>query len=136
MIGAWASRGLARGRPSENLPLHARSGPLGKSGLMDPPPGWTNPIVAVPGQFQRGIDPTRLRPSRRDLEETRLDAQRALLLANRPRATPILVSTDGVIFDGHHAARVAAEEGRPVDIMVTSMPVIATAATILELPVR
>jgi hypothetical protein len=103
---------------------------------MGPPPDWVNPITASAGQFQKDVDPARLLPSRRDLVRIRLEAQRALLLANHVRATPIQVTIGGVIFDGHHAVRAALEEGRLVEILVTPMPIAASAASILDLPVR
>jgi hypothetical protein len=103
---------------------------------MEPSPGWVNPITAKPGHLQQDVDPSSLRPSRQDLIKARLEAQRALLLSNHVRATPILVTIDGVIFDGHHAVRAAAEEGRLVDLLVTPMPVVAAAASIMDLSVR
>jgi hypothetical protein len=76
-----------------------------------------------------------LLPSRSDLIRRRLDFQRQLLRHGTPRLTPIQVTTDGVIFDGHHAVRAAAEEGRLVDVTVIGFPVPATADSILDLPV-
>lgn len=66
---------------------------------------------------------------------TRLDLQRQLLVSGTPRHTPIQVTTDGVIFDGHHAVRVAAEAGRLIEVKVIAFPQPATADSILDLPV-
>jgi hypothetical protein len=103
---------------------------------MEPPPDWVNPVTASAGQSQKEVDPARLLPSRHDLVRRRLEVQRALLLSNHVRATPILVTIGGVICDGHHAVRAALEEGRLVEILVTPMPIAASAASILDLPVR
>lgn len=65
-----------------------------------------------------------------------LDFQRALLRAGTKRWTPIQVTRDGVIWDGHHAARAAAEEGRLVDVLVVDLAVNAVGDLILDLPVR
>lgn len=102
---------------------------------MSPPPGWRNPIQAAVGQIQRGIDPLLLLPSCPDLVRTRLDFQRRLILAGIPRLTPVRVTTAGVIYDGHHAIRAAAEEQRTVDVVVVDQPVQASATSILHLPV-
>src|SRR5207249_2380798 len=85
---------------------------------MSFPAGWQNPITAAPGQVQRGVDPARLLPSRGDLVRPRVEFQRALVRSGRPRLTPIQVTPDGVIFDGHHGVRAAAEEGTLVDVLV------------------
>ncbi len=67
---------------------------------------------------------------------TRLAFQRALLLSGGARLTPIKVTPQGVIYDGHHMARAAAEEGRKVDVLVIDQVVPAVASSILALPVR
>jgi hypothetical protein len=100
-----------------------------------PKPGWTNPITVPAGQTQAGVDPGELLPSRSDLIRTRLDLQRQLLVSRTPRQTPIQVTTDGVIFDGHHAVRAAAEMGRLIDVKVIAFPQAPTADSILDLPV-
>jgi hypothetical protein len=100
------------------------------------PAGWITPITVPPGQAQSGVDPQALLPSRHDLSRVRLEGQRALLLAGTPRLTPIQVTPDGVIWDGHHAVRAAAEEGRTVDVRVVPITVPPAAASILQLPVR
>ncbi len=103
---------------------------------MTGPAGWQNPIAARPGQIQQGVDPLRLLPARRDLQRVRLDAQRVLLLGGTPRKTPITVTLDGVIWDGHHAVRAAAEEGRLVNVPIVDLRATPVAAAILNLPVR
>jgi len=100
---------------------------------MTVPPGWQSPITAQPGQTQQGVDPLRLLPARRSLQRIRLDAQRALLLAGTPRTTPITVTRDGVIWDGHHAVRAAAEEARLVDVLIVDLRATPVAASILNL---
>jgi hypothetical protein len=100
-----------------------------------PAPGWTNPITVPAGHTQSGVDPRRLLPSRPDLIRSRLDVQARLLWAGTPRFTPVQVTTDGVIFDGHHAVRAAAEAGGLMDVKVVAFPVPAAADSILDLPV-
>jgi hypothetical protein len=103
---------------------------------MSFPAGWITPITVPPGQTQSGVDPKAILPSRHGLPRARLEAQRALLLAGTPRLTPIQVTPDGVIWDGHHAVRAAGEEGRTVEVRVVRITVPPTAASILQLPVR
>jgi hypothetical protein len=103
---------------------------------MNPPQGWHNPITETPGRVQRAVDATQLLPSRTDLSQARLAQQRALFLAGTPRRTPIQVTPDGVIWDGHHAVRVAAERGETVDVLVVPAQVPSSGMTILQLPVR
>ena len=99
------------------------------------PPGWKNPITAPAGSVQSGVDPLALLPGRDDLVQARLDFQRVLLQNNRKRLTPILVTADGVIYDGHHAVRAAAEIGQAVDVKITAQILPPTADSILDLPV-
>jgi hypothetical protein len=103
---------------------------------MDVADEWGNPITEPPGQIQVGVDPKRLRPSRDDLILSRLNLQRHLLRSRRHRYTPIVVSKDGVIIDGHHAVRAAAEDGRSVDVLVRDFPIVARGESILDLPLR
>jgi hypothetical protein len=103
---------------------------------MSFPPGWQNPITAVPGQMQHGVDASLLLPSRPDLSNARLTVQRSLKQASQPRHTPILVTPQGVIWDGHHAVRVAAEDGDVVTVKVVADTVPPNGLTILQLPVR
>ena len=103
---------------------------------MTPPQGWRNPINVGPGGVQAGIDPALLLPSRHDLVRQRLEFQRSLTKAGRSRFTPVLVTPDGVIFDGHHAVRAAVEEGKTVDVQVVGISIQSVASSILSLPIR
>ncbi len=103
--------------------------------VMPFPANWQNPITVAPGQFQANVDPLMLLPSRSDLSQVRLDMQQALLDAGARRTTPIEVTSDGVIWDGHHAVRIAAEKRLPITIKVVSVKVNSTAPSILLLPV-
>jgi hypothetical protein len=103
---------------------------------MPIPPDWQNPITAAPGQTQAGVDPTRLLPGRGDLVRSRVDAQRRLLLAGIPRLSSVQVTPDGVIFDGHHMVRAAAEEGKLIDVRVVGISQPPAGELILDLPVR
>src|SRR5437588_6379860 len=78
------------------------------------PAGWQNPITVAPGQVQTGVDARLLLPGRHDLERVRLEFQRSLQQSGRRRYTPIKVTRGGVIWDGHHAVRAAAEAGLPL----------------------
>ena len=100
------------------------------------PPAWQSPITAQPGQTQVGVDACSLLPSRIDLEQWRLDLQSALRQAGTPRSTPIRVTTQGVIWDGHHAVRLAAERGETVDVRIIPILVPPSGFMILQLPVR
>jgi hypothetical protein len=99
-----------------------------------PSPGWVNPINVPVGQTQTGVDPLMLLPSRSELLRGRLAFQRQLIQSGVARHTPIHVNSDGVIFDGHHAVRAAAEEGRMIDVKVIDFPLPATADSIMDLP--
>jgi hypothetical protein len=101
---------------------------------MESPDHWLNPISGSPGQIQNRVDPKMLRPSRDDLIVARLKFQRQLLLSGQVRFTPIIASREGVIIDGHHAVRAAAEEGRTIDVMISALLVRAQGNSILDLP--
>ena len=100
------------------------------------PPAWQSPITAQPGQVQVGVDACSLLPSRTDLEQARLDVQAALRQTGTRRSTSILVTIEGVIWDGHHAVRLAAENGETVDVRVVALLESPSGLTILQLPVR
>ena len=102
---------------------------------MPIPAGWQNPITVSAGQTQQ-VDPTQLLPSRGDLVRARLEGQRRLLLSGTPRFTPVQVTPDGVIFDGHHMVRAAAEIGKLIDVRVVGITQPPTGEMILDLPVR
>ncbi len=103
---------------------------------MNSPPQWQNPITAAPGQTQTAVDARLLLPGRGDLVRVRLEFQRSLLQSGQSRYTPIQVTRGGVIYDGHHAVRAAAEADAAVDVLVVDQVVSATASSILDLPVR
>lgn len=94
-----------------------------------------NPITAQSGQLQASVDPLLLLPSRSDLSQVRLDMQQALLEAGTERNTPIEVTPDGVIWDGHHAVRIAAEKGLLVTVKVVNVKLNPTVSSIMALPV-
>lgn len=102
---------------------------------MTVPANWHNPITASPGQLQSNVNPLHLLPSQRDLSQLRLDMQQALMDAGVTRTTPIEVTPEGVIWDGHHAARLAAEKGEAVEVKVVNVRVSSTASSIMDLPV-
>ena len=66
-----------------------------------------------------GIDPLSLTAGRANLVRSRLQRQRRLDDAGIARWTPIEVTRKGVVYDGNHAVRVAAERGRNVVAVVT-----------------
>jgi hypothetical protein len=99
------------------------------------PANWQSPITALPGQVQSDVDPLTLLPSRYDLAQLRLDIQRSLMDAGRERSTLIEVTTDGVIWDGHHAVRAAAEKARLITVKVVNVSLNPTATNIIDLPV-
>jgi hypothetical protein len=61
--------------------------------------------------------------------------QQALLDAGTVRSTPIEVTPDGVIWDGHHAARIAAKSGMRISVKVVNVKAKPTALSIRDLPV-
>jgi hypothetical protein len=103
---------------------------------MSLPVGWQNPIIVPAGQLQKAVDARLLLPSRSDLIQLRLDFQRALRQMGRQRLTPIQVTVQGVIWDGHHAVRAAAERGETVDVLIVDSVAPASGLTLLQLPVR
>jgi hypothetical protein len=105
-------------------------------GDPEPAVGPANPITASPGFPQRGVDPTALRAGNQtSLEASRIANQKALILSGTPRFDPIVVTRDGVVIDGAHAVRAAAELGQTVDVVVS--PVNMTPGPpIIDLPIR
>ena len=100
------------------------------------PGDWQNPIVAPVGQAQTGVNPKMLLPSRPDLLRKRVEAQRGLLLGAGVRLTPVKVTIEGVIFDGHHMVRAAAEEGKLIEVSIVAIIQPPIGEIILDLPVR
>ena len=103
---------------------------------MSSPPGWNNSIRVLLGQSQAGIDARSLLPSRSGLSKARLDQQRLLRQSHTARSTPIQATVDGVIWDGHHAVRAAAEASDQVDVLVVAIVEAWSGMTIVQLPVR
>jgi hypothetical protein len=103
---------------------------------VDRPENSINPINGMPGSIQNRVDPKMLRPGRRNLIAARLNFQRQLLVSGQTRFTPIIASREGVIIDGHHAVRAAAEQGRSIDVMISDLVVAAQGDSILELPLE
>jgi hypothetical protein len=103
---------------------------------MRPPKGWQNPITVSAGRTQKDVDPALLLPSRPNLVRSRLEFQRQLIRTGQQRFTPIQENANGVIYDGHHGARAAAEEGRTIDVLVIDVPLSPMASSIFALPVR
>jgi hypothetical protein len=99
------------------------------------PQGWLNPITAKPGTSQN-VPADLLLPSRPELVRGRLDLQRALVSAGQARFSPIQVTPDGVIWDGHHGARVAAELGLSINVNIVNVAVQPVGLLLLDLPVR
>ncbi len=81
-----------------------------------------DPSQAKNGAVLRGIDPASLQSNRAELEESRVEDQRQLIATGTPRHTLILVNCQGIILQGNHGARAAAEAGTPVDVRVLDFP--------------
>src|ERR1017187_3564693 len=99
------------------------------------PVNWLSPITAALGQLQSNVDPLALLPSRGDLSQLRLYPHRGRVDAGIERHTPIEVAPDGVIWDGHHAVRVAADKGVTVTVKVVNVRLNPTASSIMDLKV-
>jgi hypothetical protein len=67
--------------------------------------------------------------------DRRLGVQAALRQTGTPCSTPILVTSEGVIWDEHLAVRLAAENGERVDVRFALLES-PSGLTILQLPVR
>jgi len=100
------------------------------------PPGWNYPITAASGTVQAAVKSNDLLPSRVELNRQRLEEQRRLLSAGQTRYTPLQATTAGVIWDGHHGIRAAAEQMVTVDVLVVDVPLSPIGKLILDLPVR
>jgi len=100
-------------------------------------PGRPFPENPSPGEILEGIDPNTLQAGRPDLVGDRLDVQKMLLQNRTPRHTPISATQEGVIWDGNHGTRAAADVGKVIEVEVVDpgCPVNAH-GTVTELPVR
>src|SRR5690606_28849704 len=107
-------------RPRRTPDRRGRARGGGDIGVMAPgsPSGWRNPITVAEGEQQRGVPAADLLPSRRDLWQVRIDHQLQLIRGGKSRWTPVVVTPQGVIVDGHHAVRAAADAGLNVDVVV------------------
>jgi hypothetical protein len=94
-----------------------------------------DPAAAIPGQVLTGIDPASLRAGQQTvLDANRLEVQRDLIRRGIRRYTPIEVTSEGIIADGHHGCRAAAEAGKPVEILIVLYELEA-GPPIVDLPV-
>ena len=100
-----------------------------------PNPGSQFPVGAPTGRTIPNIDPNSLQAGRGDLMTGRLARQQQLIEQGTPRITPIKVTPEGVIWDGNHGARAAAEAGVPVSVEVVPGPLLPK-GPIIRLPVR
>ena len=108
-------------------------------GMANVPPnsGQPFPANARPGQILGNIDPNTLQAGRVDLEAGRLAQQQQLIQQGITRNTPIEVTPGGVIWDGNHAARAAAQAGVPVTVKVIIPPgPLPPGGPVTKLPVR
>jgi hypothetical protein len=83
-----------------------------------PGPGAPFPNNATAGQTLGGIDPSSLQAGRANLWQSRLTTQQNLVTGQVPRANPITVTPQGVIYNGNHGARAAAEAGVSISVEV------------------
>ncbi len=107
--------------------------PSPKLSAIGPP--LPNPITVKPGYIQYKVNPRALRAGQqRAVNISRINTQDRLQQADIPRHDgPVMVTKDGVIVDGHHAARAAAEAGRTIDVLVVEANFEA-GPPIMELP--
>ena len=112
-------------RPAEKVPE--------TEGVQD----WKNPITAKPGQMQT-IDPASVKAGEQTaLKEGRIATQKSLIETGTPRTDgPPMVNEQGVVVQGHHHLRAAAEMGRSVDVKVVHAPEIrsVTGKPVTKLP--
>jgi hypothetical protein len=81
-----------------------------------------DPSLAKHGIVLRGVDPATLFANKPELEESRLEDQRQLIATGTPRYTLIQVNRQGIILQGNHGARAAAEAGVAIDVRVLDFP--------------
>ena len=93
-----------------------------------------DPVQAKHRVVLQGIDAATLRSNKTFLEEWRLELQRQLIANGIKRSSLIKVNCQGIILEGNHGARVAAEMGVPVEVLVVDMPH-PTTGPILQVPV-
>ena len=113
----------------------ATPAPTSPSGGVKP---TANPITAKPGELQT-VDPNNLVAGQRQtLIRGRLDTQVQLQQSGTPRnGGPPTVYENGVINDGHHAVRAAADSGQSVTVkVIPGQGATATGKPVTELPVH
>jgi hypothetical protein len=93
-----------------------------------------DPSQAKHGVILRGIDPASLLSNKTVLEEWRINLQRQLIATGIRRHTLIQVNLDGIIIQGNHGARAAAEAGVPIEVRVIDLPHPST-GPILSIPI-
>jgi hypothetical protein len=93
-----------------------------------------DPRNAQSGAILYDIDPASLQANRPELERSRLETQRQLIAAGIRRYSMIQVNCVGVVLNGNHGARAAAEVGVAIDVFVTDLPHLAY-GPILQIPV-
>jgi hypothetical protein len=93
-----------------------------------------DPKSVKAGETVEGTDPRTLTAGRPALIKSRLDAQRSLISQGIVRFTPIVVTTQGIVYDGNHAVRAAADMGVSITVVVVDVPAQGF-GSILSLPV-
>lgn len=98
-------------------------------------PVLSNPITAPAGTIQRGVNPAALRAgAQMRLQASRLAVQKGLIQSGTKRYDPIVVTRQGVIYDGTHGARAAVDLGALVDVVVVDLNIEA-GPPVADLPV-
>jgi hypothetical protein len=78
-----------------------------------------------------------LQAGRADLVGQRLAQQQLLLQQRTPRYTPITATQEGVIWDGNHGARAAADAGKAIDVKVVNPECpVNSYGPVKDLPIR
>ena len=98
---------------------------------------WTMQVFipgTASGQIVADVDPDTLFAGRDSLENSRLIVQRELIERGIRRFTIIEVNRDGVVLNGNHGVRAAAEAGTAVSVLVRDLP-LPSFGKLLDLPV-
>jgi hypothetical protein len=93
-----------------------------------------DPKQARHGIVLHGIDPATLRSNKTELEQWRVELQRQLIADGIKRHSLIQVNCEGIILEGNHGARAAADAGVPVNVQVIDLPHPST-GSILDIPI-
>ena len=105
--------------PAAYLNSLSRGQTLTTVGLSTSKGNAFDPSRATVGTTVTGVDPNTLEAGRRNLVESRLQAQMQLIQSRTTRFTPITVTQNGVIFDGNHGTRAAIDSGTLIDVRIT-----------------